>query len=314
MKMNIACATDNNFVPYCGIMLTSLFENNKEHSFSVYILTKGISEENVTKFNSLASKYHSCITMIELDNETFKSCPIREKDPVSIVAYYRLALPYVLPNDIQKVLYLDVDIIINKQIDTLYNTDINNVALSACADLTIDEAITAKLGVDKDCYFNTGVLLINLGYWRAHQIAEQCFDFIERNPDKITFWDQDALNVILHGAIPFMDISYNFQARYLNTLSFATFSKEKKQYILESAHNPAIIHFTTTDKPWNRICASPYKPLFLHYKKKSLWKDHPLQRNYKTIRQLIGWERRMLEIRLGLRKPWFVVKDVKYQK
>ena len=241
--MNIACATDNNYVPYCGIMLTSLFENNKEHSFSVYILTRGLSEENTTKFNSLASKYHSIITMIELDNDTFKSCPIKEKDPVSIVAYYRLVLPFVLPIEIQKVLYLDVDIIVDKQIDTLYNTDVNNVALAACIDYYLSEEIlVTKIDKDKKNYFNSGVLLINLDYWRHHQIAEQCFDFIEKNPDKLLFWDQDALNAILQNTVQFMDISYNFISDYLLAVTFEAFPEKIKQSILQSAYNPTIIY------------------------------------------------------------------------
>lgn len=312
MKMNIACATDNNFAPYCGIMLTSLFESNKEHSFSVYILTKGISEENTTKFNILANKYHSCITMIELDNDTFKSCPIKEKDPVSIVAYYRLALPFVLPKDIQKVLYLDVDIIVDKQIDTLYNTDINNVALAACIDYYLSEEIlVTKIDKDKKNYFNSGVLLINLDYWRRHQIAEQCFCFIEKNPDKLLFWDQDALNAILQNKVLLMDISYNYISDYLLAVAFESFPDKTKQCILQSAHNPTIIHFTGQEKPWNKKCDSPYKSFYLYYKSRSLWADRPQIKNYPTLRFYLGWYRRRLYAMLGFMKPRFIIMSIK---
>ena len=312
MTMNIACATDNNYAPYCGIMLTSLFENNKEHSFSVYILTRGLSEENTTKFNSLASKYHSIITMIELDNDTFKSCPIRENDPVSIVAYYRLALPFVLPQGIQKILYFDVDIIVNKQIDTLYNTDINNVALAACVDLTIDKDVLTKLSLEKIDYFNSGVVLINLDYWRRRQISEQCFDFIEKNPEKITYWDQDALNVILRHVITFMDITNNFQTKYINSSLFETVSDNNRQYILQSAQNPTIIHFSSSDeKPWNKMSDSPYKSFYLYYKRRSLWADSPQIRNYPTLRVYLGWYRRRLETKFGLRESRYIISSIK---
>ena len=304
--MNIACATDNNYAPYCGIMLTSLFENNKEHSFSVYILTRGISKENTEKLNSLACHYHSTITMIELDSNIFAACPIKEDDRVSIVTYYRLALPFVLPSDIHRVLYLDVDIIVNNQIDTLYNIDINNVALTACLDLNIDEITLSKVGVPKEQYFNAGVLLINLDFWRRNHIAERCFDFIKDNPNLITYWDQDALNATLCNTVPFIDITYNFHSNYLEKANFFVYSEDIKQLVLQRALNPTIIHFTGGEKPWKAICDSPYKSIFKYYKKKSLWADVPQEKNYPTLRVLLGWYRRRLETKLGLRESRYI--------
>lgn len=306
MEMNIACATDNNFAPYCGIMLTSLFENNKDHSFTVYILTKGLSKENTDKLNKLASLYQQTITMIELDSNTFTACPIKEDDPVSIVAYYRLALPFVLPTDIHKVLYLDVDMIVNKQIDNLYSIDINDVALSACVDLNIDEVTLSKVGVPKEQYFNSGVLLINLDFWRRSHIAEGCFKFIIDNPDLITYWDQDALNATLHNVIPFMDITYNFLTTNLEKQFYNDYSDEIKQRVLQCAQQPTIIHFTAGEKPWKTICDSPYKSFFKYYKKKSLWADIPQEKNYNTLRILLGWYRRRLETKLGLRESRYI--------
>ncbi len=306
MEMNIACATDNNFAPYCGIMLTSLFENNKDHSFTVFILTKELSKENTDKLNKLASLYQQTITMIELDSNTFTACPIKEDDPVSIVAYYRLALPFVLPTDIHKVLYLDVDMIVNKQIDNLYSIDINGVALTACVDLNIDEVTLTKVGVPKEQYFNSGVLLINVDFWRRNHIAEKCFDFIKNHPNLITYWDQDALNATLHNAIPFMDITYNFLTTNLEKQLYNDYSDEIKQRVLQCAQQPTIIHFTAGEKPWKTICESPFKSVFKYYKKKSLWADIPQEKNYNTLRILLGWYRRRLETKLGLRESRYI--------
>lgn len=307
MEMNIACATDNRFAPYCGIMLTSLFENNKKNSFSVFILTKGLSKENVAKLNLLASHYHSTITMIELDSNNFAACPI-EDDRMSIVTYYRLALPFVLPSDIHRVLYLDVDIIVNNQIDALYNIDINDVALSACVDLNIDEVTSSKVGVPKEQYFNAGVLLINVDFWRRNHIAEKCFEFIKDNPNLITYWDQDALNATLHNAIPFMDITYNFRSRYIYEYFFHSFSDDIKRRVSRCALNPVIVHFASMDKPWHKIYAGPYQSLFLYYKKRSLWADTPQQKNYQTLRQYLGWLRRLFEMEIGLRRPLYMTR------
>ena len=116
MEMNIACATDNKFAPYCGIMLTSLFENNKKNSFSVYIMSRDLSEENRSKFDTLARQYNSEIKIIDLNNYEWRNCPIRYEDYVTVETYYRLVLPDILPESVHKILYLDGDIIINSPI------------------------------------------------------------------------------------------------------------------------------------------------------------------------------------------------------
>lgn len=314
MKMNIACVTDDNYAPYCGIMLTSLFESNKEHTFSVYILTRGISKENTAKFEQLASLYNSEISIIAVDGSIFANCPIREGDHVTVETYYRLALPTLLPNDVNKILYLDVDIIVDKPIDELYNLDITEVALSACIDAigAYDQDIATRLGIEIGRYFNAGVILINLEYWRSHHVEERCFEVIRSKPEALITHDQDTLNTVLCKEINYFDLQFNYQPLCLHPYLFPTINETIRHQYIMTSNAPAIIHYIGIDKPWKRLCACSYREVWMHYKKISLWKGHPLQRNYKTIRQLVGWERRMLEVRLGLRKPWFVVKEVKY--
>ena len=122
-RYNILCATDDNYVPYCGIMLTSLFENNKELKLYIYILAEHLSDRSRNEFATLARNYNQKIEIITVNNDTLKDCPIRIGDYVSIATYYRLLAPILLPSEIDKVLYLDCDIIINDNISELYNED-----------------------------------------------------------------------------------------------------------------------------------------------------------------------------------------------
>lgn len=93
---------DDNYVPYCGIMLTSLFENNKEENIVVYILCEKLSDKNIADLESLAIAYNKEIRFIYLTKELFNNCPIREGDHVSIAAYYRIIAPNLLPKEIKK--------------------------------------------------------------------------------------------------------------------------------------------------------------------------------------------------------------------
>ena len=81
-KYNILCATDDKYVPYCGIMLTSLFENNKELNFCIYILTEYLSDKSKNELEALASNYKQKIEVIAINNEILKCCPIRKEDHV----------------------------------------------------------------------------------------------------------------------------------------------------------------------------------------------------------------------------------------
>lgn len=109
-SINILCTPDNNYVPYCGIMLTSLLENNKDASFSIYIISDNLSDENKIALKKLIQLYRCNIIFIPINKELFKQCPIREGDHVSIAAYYRIFAPKLLPENINKIIYLDCDI------------------------------------------------------------------------------------------------------------------------------------------------------------------------------------------------------------
>lgn len=313
MEMNIACATDNNFAPYCGIMLTSLFENNKDHSFSVYILSRGLSEEHCSKFDILARKYHSEIKIVNMNNYDWSNCPVRGWAKLPVETYFRIVLPDVLPENIHKILYLDVDMVINSSIENLYMQDIDDAPLCACVDygMSVDcNDVETRLGVETKNYFNAGVLLINLSYWRTYHISERCFELINSNPDILKYHDQDVLNFVLHRApqrIKYMDITYNFMTALIQTRVFKRVTNEIQSRISQCA-NPTIVHFASLIKPWFQLCANPYKPLFLYYKRQSLWADTPQKKNYETLRQYLGWQRRLFEMKIGMRKPWYMSK------
>ena len=143
--MNIICATDDNYVPLCGIMLTSLFENNRDSHIDVYVLTKGLHTVSMKMFDKLlkVGRYNAEIHFCEINDDLFNNCPIRQGDHISLVAYYRFLIPHSLPKGLDKALYLDCDILINDSIKTLYMTDISSVALGVCEE-SVDIQLAKK--------------------------------------------------------------------------------------------------------------------------------------------------------------------------
>lgn len=299
--INILCTPDDNYVPYCGIMLTSLFENNKEENIVVYILCEKLSDKNIADLESLAIAYNKEIRFIYLTKELFNNCPIREGDHVSIAAYYRIIAPNLLPKEIDKILYLDCDIIINDNITNLYNTDIAGYSFGAIIDEGYyNPEIYRRLEYSNEFYYiNSGVILFNLDYWRKYSLSEECLSYISENNEKVIFHDQDTLNAVLHETIKLLPITYNFQTGFM--LTHYSLGEDMKKEIEKAVYTPKIIHYTGYGKPWHFHSQHPYARRFIYYRDLSIWKDTPLIDNW-SIKDKIYYLISNAIWKLGLKK------------
>ena len=278
--INIVCATDDKYVPYCGVMLTSLFENNREREINVYILVdKALSKKGIAKFDNLAKQYNQKIDFCEVDKSFFEKFPIKGNGvgQLSIVTYYRLYAADLLPKTVDKVLYLDCDIIVNSSVGELFDEDWTDVAIVGAPDMSIEwQEFYDRLQYDRSLgYFNAGVVLLNLEYWRQHNIAEQCLDYLKNNYAIIENNDQDVLNYVMRDKKRMLPITYNFQTQFLTPFCFDTFSKQMQEDVLKEK-SPKIIHYASEMKPWMAYYYSyPFYSLWRKYKKLSPWRLMP---------------------------------------
>lgn len=127
-------------------------------------------------------------------------------------------------------------------------------------------------------YFNSGVMLVNLNYWREHNLREEYYRFIQDHPDMIRLWDQDVLNYVLKKQKLLLPVKYDLASGWLYRIS-GTNVEDFRDQIDDAIKDPMIIHFTTSNKPWMTICRHPYRNIFLKYKSQTIWKDTPLQEN-----------------------------------
>lgn len=285
--INILCCTDDKYAPCYGIMLTSLFYNNREEEFEIYVMTSGLNSEIIDMYRLLCRQHNSCLHIIQIDESKIKNCPIREGDHVTLAAYYRIIAPLYLPNDLNKILYLDGDIIINAKIIDLWNCDISNYAVGAVVDEAYkNEEPYIRLGYDKSFpSINSGVLLMNLKYWRKHDVITRCMKCIETMAAKLLFHDQDTLNIVLHDEIKLLPLTYNFQRGFLDYAFYNKMDSKYQDEINASKYKPVVIHFTGYSKPWHEGCRHPYTAYFLYYKKLSFWSDMPLVANKSSLKQ-----------------------------
>lgn len=295
--MNIACCIDNNYVIQCGVLITSIIENNKNEYINFHIITAGFSVQNEELLNQMGNSSIS-ITIHTIDSSILKSCPIREADYVSLSTYFRILIPKILPN-LDKIIYLDCDIIVTGSLKELWDIDISEYAVGAVLDmLTEDIRNYNRLNYSRvHNYFNAGVLLINIQYWIVNNITNTTLDFIIKNPDAVKKHDQDALNKILHNKKLLLPLKFNLQDGFLYEEKIL--ERSYWDELEEAIKYPIIIHYTGSAKPWFKDCVHPYKEEYHKMLNKTIWKNKKAcYKNNSTKAQL-----KRLLARIGFLNP-----------
>lgn len=268
---NIVIVSDEGYVQHAAVMLTSLFETNKDKQFSVYLLTNGVSETSVSRLNCLCRAYNSFISIINPEEQLASSLSISLKElPVgqwTTMMYYKLFIPTVLPKSEDRCLFLDVDMIINSDIEELYNWDLQDNVIAAAEDMPDCIKIKERIGLPQEAlYINSGVMVCDLCRWRQMELERPIFEFVKRVSDRIVN-EQDVIALYFKDKLTLLPIKWNMVTFY-----FLRVPKIFDKYLPElheAQHNPGIIHFAAPIKPWYRDCTHPYGKLYrkhyLHY-------------------------------------------------
>ena len=254
--MNILITFDNFYARHAITMLMSFFKNNKKNGpIKIWLASSDLSGRNLNNLQKIIQDNNACLKIINIDEDQLCNLPLGVH--FTRANYYRiLALDMI---DAQKVLYLDVDLIITQNITSLWEQQLNNVILAA-VDEQNSERVTALNLKRGASYFNSGVMLVNLELWRSSQISKKVLQFIRNSPELIQFVDQCGVNKIIDGEFLHLNRKYNFQSwMYANC---------DQRYI------PMIVHFTGSSKPWQMLNYHPHKNLYWYYRQKTEYKSY----------------------------------------
>lgn len=256
--MNIVLASDNKFVQHCCVTMTSILRHNKNVVF--YLFTEGLSEENNKLLSHQVEQMGGVLKICLMDSSIVSRFPMPKTSAthITVATYYRLFSELALPKDVERLIYLDCDIVVRGDLSELYNTDLEDCAVAAVyqhnewgvANKTFERLeIPFEYG-----YFNAGVLLINLDYWRKNNVTNRLLDYIRDNYDKIRAHDQDTLNAVLYKETKALDYKWNFLPVFLDT-SNVTFPS-KVDY--SKKVDPMVVHYVNRPKPWEYYSDHPY--------------------------------------------------------
>lgn len=293
-KIDIAVCLDKGFVMPTGVMMYSVCVNNQDVDIDFHaLIDESVTEEDQQDLKDIVNKFSGkrvhCYTV---ERQSVISFPSKVKH-LTLSTYYRLFLPDILPSTIEKVLYLDGDLIVRHSLLPLWHTDIVNYAVGAAKDVADgDVTIYNRLRYPQEKgYFNAGVLLINLKYWRDNDIRKDCIRYIHDYPDRIFFVDQDVMNVVMQDKKLIIPIKYNFQTGFLRK-NFCCDTWKHDSEVNVGMKDPIIVHFTEASKPWyiDLSFFHPFRSTFLKYQSQTQWNNICYDRRslYMKMRNIIG--------------------------
>lgn len=277
-EINIVLITDSNYIIPTTTSMLSAIENKCPNSiYNFYIVAENITqndEKSILKLKSLAPQSIN----INIIHQEEPDLPYENMQRFLQykVGMHKIFLPKILSN-IDKVIYMDGDTIVLRDLSELYNIDVSNVYASVSKDGIFYRfpKEMKEIGLDKrGFYFNSGVMLYNLKLQRQDNIVDKLVEYVKTHND--FYGDQDVLNVVFGDKLKLMSYRYNcistfFEADDLTFLS-SYFEEELPKQKNKIYEKSTIIHYAG-DKPWQNT----YSPLYL----KELWYKY-----YERVRNL----------------------------
>lgn len=247
--MNLLFAIDKGFTDLFLSCIKSIVKHGGNHDYTAYILHSDLDESTMRTI-SLAVGDHVECRFIPVDPALFEGFPESKRYPLQI--YYRLAAPLLLPEDLDRILYLDVDTVVINPLDDLYEMDFEGACYIACTHTRefLTKFNQARLGVKKDVpYINTGVMMLNLPMLRNELHMSDIRKFANKRMHTFILPDQDIITALYGEKVKLVDtMRYNLSDRIL---TFYNANPKNEKVDLEWVKsNAVVIHYCGKNKPW----------------------------------------------------------------
>ncbi len=273
----MVCAADDDYAMPLTVTICSVLANLSTNcTVAIFIIDGGMRKYNKRKIIDSVKSDKVSLKWLKIDDKLLSNMLISRH--ITLASYYRILIPNLLSNQYKKAIYLDSDLIVKGNLELLWNIDIEENYLLAVPDIDVPHVSSPKglrnyqqLGIPSDAkYFNAGVLVINLDKWRSNSTSVKVIQYIEQNKEHVRWHDQDGLNAVLPGKWGELDLKWNQSPKIYEYSSWkdSPFSESLYNDIL---HNPYIVHFSSSGKPWKLGCRHPAKSLFFEYIDMTAW-------------------------------------------
>lgn len=271
--VHVACTADGHYLPFCATMLRSLFRHAPGRVTVHYLCPPEFSPHHRDALTRLVRDHgHDIAFHAVADADVAGLPPMRS---VRRLVWYRVFLPGLLP-DVDRLLYLDADLLVVDRLDALWQADLQGRPLAAVPNVIEPDTrrrLLPALGLPVTApYFNSGVMVMDLRAMRAAKVPERVLAFARRHGDRLVWGDQDALNGVLCHDYRALHPRWNCMNALFH-LPYATTVFDAGT-LAEAVRAPAILHFEGPDavKPWHVGSTHPRRAEYLRELRATLWR------------------------------------------
>lgn len=269
--MNILISVNKRYLDKAETMLHSL-RRHHAGDITVYLCNRALSSGDIRKFrNYLTKRLRMRLEILEMPQTAFDQLS-EGNDRFPVEVFYRVLAQFFLPKHIERILWLDADMIIRGNIDDFYYQNFEGNLLAACPDAACEDEEIAKI---KDhlqlpkahIYFNSGVLLLNVAALREKTNAREIIHTAQSISACLQYPDQDLLNYL-----------YTGQVKYCAPDQYNCQTIELKKVKQEQIDKSVILHYAGGRKPWLFYYLHDLADAALPY-----WKEVALQGRWLSI-------------------------------
>ena len=262
--ISILAALDEHYLPQLHVLLTSLRLNNPGEHMDLYLLQSAVSPEGLAGVERQCAAFGYGFFPVLVDDALFQGAPVSRQYPKEM--YYRLLASRLLPDTLDRVLYLDPDILVINPLRPLWETDLQGKLFAAAAHTGKTELANSvnqlRLGTEQD-YYNSGVLLMDLDAGRREIVPQEIFQYVEQHRKELILPDQDILNALYSEKIlPLEDALWNYDARNYSNYLLRSGGRCDLRWVME---HTAILHFCGKEKPRKPKYIHRFGILYQHY-------------------------------------------------
>ncbi len=303
MAINISYACNEAYMEQTTVSLVSLFKNCSSPSkLHIFFIDMGVTDFSKDEMRKLVESYGSQLTIVPFESIAF-DLNTSEKTGRHIKSVYAKLFYGRLPN-IEKIIYLDSDMVITGDIKNLWDIDLNGNVVAGVETLhTVED--NKKIGyLASDRAINDGMVVMDLRKWRDEKYLEKCLEFIEENNGEPPVLSEGTINAVCKGNIQIIHPRYNLMSaivgesiKKIEGLTGRKYYTQKE--IDEATRNPCIIHYLSGfyNRPWCKRCTHPMKDEYLKYRKMTKWANEPLQdKDLPTRLKMVGFAYKYLPI------------------
>jgi lipopolysaccharide biosynthesis glycosyltransferase len=278
--IDVAIAADANYLQHAAVVAHSLLSAHRHRTVRLHFLHSG---------TSTPSALADLRSLVEAEGGQFIELPVPESFSRRLKphphfgthAWMRMLLPDLLPG-LDRVLYLDSDVVIRDRLDELWSLDLEGCWLAAVVNpLYPHQSLNrlAPLGIrEPGDYFNSGVLLLDLKALREAEACSRLLTYADAHHERLLYPDQDVLNAVLRGRWKAVHPRYNAQSPIFDLRAGELpFSRAE---IRSARRQPAIVHFSGLFKPWTDACGHPLRKLYWSHIRQTPWRDATPQNPY----------------------------------